>query len=174
VLIFMSLIAPPANATFNARLSSSPALTAQLPLTPADFLRPAAGVTTAVFGGHWTAPGMAEAVISVPGSSVKTSPEFVTRLQDNLHMHAIETIAASTYAFRCFCSVPVSPVWGHVLAVKWLWAASETIFSGRLIGTQQFILIHGQVAPAAVTVRVKSVDINFSRALAAIAQAALK
>jgi hypothetical protein len=53
-------------------------------------------------------------------------------------------------------------------------AASEAIAAGRLIGTQQFILIHGQVQPAGVTLRVKSVDAGFSHTLAALAQAALK
>ncbi|MDR3738359.1 MAG: hypothetical protein P4L40_04995, partial [Terracidiphilus sp.] len=51
--------------------------------------------------------------------------------------------------------------------------ASEAIAAARLIGTTQLILVHGQATPAGVTVRVKSVDAAFSRALVAIAATAL-
>jgi hypothetical protein len=57
--------------------------------------RPAAAVTTPMFGQQWTQPSMAEAVISIPGSTAKTPQQFVSALQESLHMHPIEIIAAS-------------------------------------------------------------------------------
>ncbi len=48
--------------------------------------------------------------------------------------------------------------------------ASEAIAAGRLIGTRQFILLHGQVAGGAVSLKVKTVDAGFTRALAVLAQ----
>lgn len=168
VLVSMTLVAPPTDANLGFRVASPGGpIACRLQLSAADFLRYAAfilpmfvslqcfaasvfarpaPITTAVFGQHWTLPGMAEAIVSVPSSTIKTPQQFTVALQEHLHMHPIEVITAT----------------------------SEAIAGARLIGTQQFILIHGQVAPTGLTVRVKSVDAGFSRMLGAIAQNALK
>jgi hypothetical protein len=57
----------------------------------------------------------------------------------------------------------------------WLWrvAASEAIAAGRLIGTKQFILLHGQIVPGGLTLRVKTADAGFTNTVAKLCQAAL-
>ena len=53
-------------------------------------------------------------------------------------------------------------------------SASEAIAAGRLIGTRQFILLHGQVAGGVVSLKIKTVDAGFTRALAILCQGWLK
>ncbi len=59
--------------------------------------RPAAAISTMLFGQHWSTPGMQEIGFSVPATVVTTVQQLMALLTDKLHIHPVETIAACTF-----------------------------------------------------------------------------
>jgi hypothetical protein len=59
-------------------------------------VRPGTAITTPIFSQQWTLPTMPMLAISVPGSSVKTLPQFMSVLQEQLHIHPVEMIVECT------------------------------------------------------------------------------